>query len=934
LTFRETLLYVVKAKSEVGPFGREVKEQFEKHGTLAGKSFGQKLNTGLSTLGPMAASAVGLALSYAIESGMKEPIAALKTTIKNSGGSFDEWKDKIEETAGQMEKFGFSSAETDTSIINLTRSTNSVELALKSQTAVANLATAKHVSLADASIMLSRAADGSMKALKGLNIVTVSGANQAQAMGNAQKTLGAQIQAAGGMAGFARAHHMTLAEAERLTAEAAGSAAMAQAQLAQHGTTLARVTTLLAQAQSGDAKATQDLSKLHLSLGDAQKIVSEAAGGNIDAFNRLGITVLPKTATAAQRLEQIQKVLNERLGGSAQAAANTFGGKVRVLKVEFEDMAAKIGQMILPYLSKFMSLLLKIADNKPLLVTIAVAITAIAAAWVGVRIAALIAATSMRTALISSGVGVALLALSVLLVLIADHWKTLEKWALIALRAIGDAARVVWRALTAGWNAFFNFMRPAFKVMAEIGRIAFLVISTEAKIAWDIVTGIVLAAWHVVIKPIFELIKLQAKATWLVVSTFCRIMWNDVLKPVWSAIRRVVLDDLSAIAGTARRVWDGVGAFFRGMWNNVLRPALVILWNTFKTVFGSIIHGAAAAFGWIPGLGPKLKDAAKQFDSFANSVNKSLGGINDKTVNVGVQMAYRQSGVGHAVGPGMAGGGTIRGPGGPMSDTAGLFMLSNGEYVVKASSVSKYGVPFMNQLNAGKLATGGLAVAVHTPPPGQIDKGIWGSVNAIAKAFWTQILGAVGGGLGGSGVARWSGVVLQALAMAGLGPQYLRQVLYQMQTESGGNPFAQNNTDINAQLGHPSKGLLQVIQPTFDAFANGLRYLGIWSPLANVFSAIRYAQAVYGPTMMSGGNGLGSGHGYARGGFVSYDNGGILRPGFTLAYNGTGRDEIVSRGGVTVIVQARAVLGTKREVAAYVADALQEYSNRGGKLPR
>ena len=36
--------------------------------------------------------------------------------------------------------------------------------------------------------------------------------------------------------------------------------------------------------------------------------------------------------------------------------------------------------------------------------------------------------------------------------------------------------------------------------------------------------------------------------------------------------------------------------------------------------------------------------------------------------------------------------------------------------------------------------------------------------------------------------------------------------------ESAGNPNAQNGWDVNAQNGTPSKGLLQVIQPTFDAY--------------------------------------------------------------------------------------------------------------------
>jgi hypothetical protein len=49
-----------------------------------------------------------------------------------------------------------------------------------------------------------------------------------------------------------------------------------------------------------------------------------------------------------------------------------------------------------------------------------------------------------------------------------------------------------------------------------------------------------------------------------------------------------------------------------------------------------------------------------------------------------------------------ASGGFISGPGGPRSDMIPA-MLSNGEYVVKASSVAKYGKGFMDQVNSGSL---------------------------------------------------------------------------------------------------------------------------------------------------------------------------------------------------------------------------------------
>jgi hypothetical protein len=62
------------------------------------------------------------------------------------------------------------------------------------------------------------------------------------------------------------------------------------------------------------------------------------------------------------------------------------------------------------------------------------------------------------------------------------------------------------------------------------------------------------------------------------------------------------------------------------------------------------------------------------------------------------------------------GGGNVMGPGGPMSDAIHA-MLSNGEFVIRAAAVKKYGTNFMNLLNQGmfpKFAQGG---AVNSTGP-------------------------------------------------------------------------------------------------------------------------------------------------------------------------------------------------------------------------
>ncbi|MFD4969812.1 transglycosylase SLT domain-containing protein [Streptomyces sp. NPDC058424] len=64
--------------------------------------------------------------------------------------------------------------------------------------------------------------------------------------------------------------------------------------------------------------------------------------------------------------------------------------------------------------------------------------------------------------------------------------------------------------------------------------------------------------------------------------------------------------------------------------------------------------------------------------------------------------------------------------------------------------------------------------------------------------------------------------------------------------ESSGNPRAINLWDSNARKGIPSKGLLQVIDPTFRAYhVNGTSW-DIYDPIANITAACNYAAKRYG----------------------------------------------------------------------------------------
>lgn len=62
--------------------------------------------------------------------------------------------------------------------------------------------------------------------------------------------------------------------------------------------------------------------------------------------------------------------------------------------------------------------------------------------------------------------------------------------------------------------------------------------------------------------------------------------------------------------------------------------------DLFRNMFGMMVNGAAAAFGWIPGIGPKLKKAADDFNSFFRKVDDELDRLAGKKVDVYVNASY------------------------------------------------------------------------------------------------------------------------------------------------------------------------------------------------------------------------------------------------------------------------------------------------------
>jgi TP901 family phage tail tape measure protein len=178
--------------------------------------------------------------------------------------------------------------------------------------------------------------------------------------------------------------------------------------------------------------------------------------------------------------------------------------------------------------------------------------------------------------------------------------------------------------------------------------------------------------------------------------------------------------------------------------------------------------------------------------------------------------------------------------------------------------------------------------------PAATGGGWVGQVLAAARgAGWGQMLSNWSGSAVGDGaypppvpggqfdpnVERWRPYVLEALRLTGQSASAANIVLNQIRTESSGNPRAINLTDSNAARGDPSRGLIQTILSTFNAYRLPNLSGDIYDPLSNIVAGIRYALDRYG-SLAKGMRG------------VAYDNGGLFPPG-TFGVNLTDRPEAV-----------------------------------------
>lgn len=409
-----------------------------------------------------------------------------------------------------------------------------------------------------------------------------------------------------------------------------------------------------------------------------------------------------------------------------------------------------------------------------------------------------------------------------------------QRAALIAKAAVTKVAMIA----QAAYNAVMAMNPIMLAVIAIAALVAALVLAYNkvdwfrAAIDWLWAAvkvgfqGIATAAmwlWNNGIKPAFDGI-----------ATLIGIWWNYWIMPIFNLLWAYITNVLAPVFmwlwnNVIAPAFNGIGTVVSWVWTNIISPAFEALksgLSTLAAAFTTAKDGIATAWDGV-------KSAVKAPIRF---VIQTV--LNDGLIG-GINWLLDKLGVGGTIGDiplpaGFATGGEIRGPGSGTSDSI-LARLSNGEFVMKAKAVARYGTAFMTAINEGRLRPEAMGAL-----PAFKDGGGVGITDILTMS-----------------PARW------ALGELGLDPiKWIKDKIESLR--SMGSGWGKNF--VKGAMNKVGDGAVSFITKAAETGYN------LWEDLTPAGNLVKGAKNLYD---------------------ALFDEGGVLQPGLTLANNQSGKPEAI-----------------------------------------
>jgi hypothetical protein len=379
----------------------------------------------------------------------------------------------------------------------------------------------------------------------------------------------------------------------------------------------------------------------HIDLDTATGLMAKTMAGNVTAAKRMGIAI-PASVLAikdpTEKANAVLGILNDHFGGQAATASKTFGGQMEATKAKVQDLAAKLGEKLIPIIQNLIDKITKVVSwlskHKEILyamgIAVALALTVLAVLWVVNTIAAMAFWTAA-----TGGIILLVAALAAGIIWIVTHWHQ------------------VWAEIKKIFNAAVSFLRGGFGtllliLMGPVGAMIF--VALHWKEIWNIMKDVALAVWHFlydnIIRPIvdfftkkipeaIQIFKLGWQETWKDVKKVIKSVWdwvyNNVIGPIINyftvtvpnAIEyfKLVFDEsLRRVKEIAKEVWDWI-------WNNLVSPIVNFCTKTVPDAWDQLVDFFKGIPGKISSAVSGMWDGIK--DSFKSALNWVIGKWND-----------------------------------------------------------------------------------------------------------------------------------------------------------------------------------------------------------------------------------------------------------------------------------------------------------------
>ena len=850
----------MSSNGAMGPIGELMMKMqgmgglFQSAGTRSGKAL---LGIGA------AAMATGGILTAA---GDKDTTAQnqLKAAIAGTGKSWGTYSKGVEEAIKTGEKYGYTANQSMDALKKLTMATHDPDKALKGFGLTLNMAAARHVELSSAAQKLGLGLMGNTRGLKQYGIVIESNTKYASQAAAATKAHDAAVTALGKA-------QQKLTDITSVNASKSKLSVSAQISLrkAQDAVTIAIAKSGVGSLQA--ISASQRLSDMQLKLSSSSKlsVSSQIALRNAhdavtkaqDKVKQSSLTMTSAQKKAKDGADNFNQVLakgGKILAGQAAAGTETFTGKMKKLKAQVEDTAAGMGQ-------KFGGMLM--ASGPALMGVGAIIETGVIGKTgkaiknlatfskesriVQMATKAWAAATWLLDAAMNANpIGIAVVAIAALVagvILAYNHFKPfhdmVDSIGRLLKGAFTDSIAWVSHSLGVLWSDMQTIWGKIWKFLQTWGPLALAAIMPMIGIPllifqhWGAITKFLSSLWSS-IQTIFGVgVKwvenLVAGFLTREVNGFHK-MWTDVsgvFSGLWKDVKGIWNGAINWISGIVLGFIALEIRGFTNLWNNI-SSIFSKLWTGAKTLFSTGLAGIVGLIaGWARGALGMLSGAGSDIvRGLINGVTGMARKALDAVKSVGSSII---DGVKSFFG--------IHSPSSVFADLGGNLIKGLIQGIIK----NKGQVGHLVKSVFGDVAGGAAGALGWLQKQGgsALSSVLGGAKSALGKVFG-GLFGSSGGGAAGTGsVGAW---IAQALAADNLPMSWAGPANTMVMRESGGNPKAINLWDSNAMAGHPSKGIAQMIDSTFQAHRNPALPNDIYNPIANLASSFRYILAQYG----------------------------------------------------------------------------------------